>query len=452
MNWQKLFSAKRLGKEDDKQKLIDGRNTFQRDFDRIVFSSSFRRLQNKTQVVPLPDTDFVHTRLTHSIEASCVGRSLGNLVGRGLLDKHGKNFASVNEYDIESIIAAACLAHDIGNPPFGHLGEDAISEYFKSDDAKPFLKNLNEKEIADLQNFEGNAAGFKLLTHTFPNQADKKGGVQLTYSTLAVFAKYPKEFLPNLKTLNEASGKKYGFYQADKEIFKTIADELELIPRRIENTVAYKRHPLTFLVEAADDVCYSIVDFEDGFRMKLISYEMIEELLIDILNSSNTKFDDLKKIKDKEERVGYLRAKAINSLVRQAAEFFLEKEEEILNGSFDIPLLEIVPSSKPLKTIKDISIKEIYNSKHVVEIEAAGFEVIHGLLDAFLNSVFNPHHKKYKTIKKLLPNQYICTDEEIENNPYQQIINITLFVSGMTDIFAIELFRKIRGISIPRYE
>lgn len=444
MEWKLLLNAKRFGREYNADALFDGRNEFQKDFDRIVFSAAFRRLQNKTQVVPLPETDFVHTRLTHSIEASCVGRSLGHLVGKRLLvDNHTIPFT---EYDFEAVVASACLAHDIGNPPFGHTGEDAISDYFKSDKAEKFIHNLTPLQKNDLQNFDGNAAGFRLLTYSFPSQSEFSGGLGLTYSTLGVFTKYPKASLPVLKGSGNASEKKYGFFDSDIESFERIAESLGLRKKEFEH--GWFRHPLSYLVEAADDICYRIVDLEDGYKLKFVSFENVKRLLEELVYSrKDENLDRLSKIHDEQEKIGYLRSKAIGVLVKESADYFMNNLKQILKGDFDSPLLNIIPAHSILREINELSVKNIYESKPVLEIEAAGFVVLSGLLDAFLNSVFKTESKYYSTIRKLIPPEYLLDDNA---DDYQKIITITLFVSSMTDTYAIETFKKIRGISLAR--
>lgn len=444
MNWHQLLNANRFGRTNLPQTPFDGRSEFQKDFDRIVFSTAFRRLQNKTQVVPLPETDFVHTRLTHSIESSCVGRSLGHLVGKNILSSY-KNL-TFSEYDFEAVVAAACLAHDIGNPPFGHTGEDAISEYFKSKNAEKFLANLTPLQKSDLQNFEGNAAGFRLLTYTFPSLSNYKGGLGLTHSTLGVFTKYPKASLPDLKSSERASEKKYGVFESDLDSFNEVANSLGLIKKDFDN--GYFRHPLSFLVEAADDICYRIVDLEDGFKLRFVDFEKVKNLLQDlILSRKEESLDRLSNIHEENEIIAYLRSRAIGVLIKEAADIFLENHDSILTANFDEPLLKRIKAIDVLTEIEKLSVNKIYQSKPVLEIEAAGFEVLSGLLDAFLNAIFQTDSKYYSTIKKLIPHEYVLDNSASD---YSKIITLTLFVSSMTDTYAIEIFKKIRGISLAR--
>ncbi len=449
MEWEKLLTDSRLGeKPQSKQKLQDGRSEFQKDFDRIVFSPAFRRLQDKTQVFPLPESDFVHTRLTHSLEVSCVGRSLGNLVGETVIKRNPSLNNSFTKFHFGEIVAAACLAHDIGNPPFGHSGEDAIAEYFRSGNGQKFKSSIkDEKKWTDLIKYEGNAQGFRIITKL--QNPKVKGGLNLTYSTLAAITKYPRESLINSqdKSLKNKAYRKYGFFQAEKEIFNEVAEATGLDCVKSEKTYWWCRHPLTFLVEAADDICYRVMDLEDGFRLGLISFRETEELLRPLVSKQG-----LKNYKDKDEkdRIGYLRAVAINELVNDLAKVFLDEEKSILSGKFENELICEIKRANELKRIKDISIKKIYKSRSVVEREVAGYEVLGGLLDTFINS-YNEAYKrkisaKNKSVFALLPNRI---NGDIPGELYHRLLRIIDFVSGMTDSFAVSLFRKIKGISLP---
>lgn len=365
MEWTKLLSTVRLGREDEKVVYRQERSEFQTDFDRIVFSNAFRRLQNKTQVVPLPKTDFVHTRLTHSLEASCVGRSLGRIVAIELLN-FSENFRQdisdlkITPDDISALVATACLAHDIGNPPFGHSGEDAISDFFRKQKAKKFIEGLTDKQIADLQNFEGNSVGFRLLSHSFPAVSSIVGGMGLTYATLGTIVKYPKESLPDFSNTGNISEKKFGFFQSEAKTFKIIAEHIGLKSKSIPDSLAWFRHPLSFLVEAADDICYKIVDLEDAYKMHLIDFDTIKNLLCEIIASG--KNGDTKKIdslNDETEKIGYLRAKAIGVLVESVADKFIEKYNDIMKCKFDKPLLDEIPAKDSLKHLMKISVEKI---------------------------------------------------------------------------------------------
>lgn len=451
MNWEKLLSRKRYqGQDKAKESAEMARGAFQRDYDRIVFSSAFRRLQNKTQVMPMPESDFVHTRLTHSLEASCVGRSLGRVVGKDILQKYPglEKESWVDEANFGDIVAAACLAHDIGNPPFGHSGEDAISAYFQSAAATPFLKELSPAQIADLQNFEGNASGFRILTHTYSSQSNLPGGLSLTYTTLATFTKYPKESLPVIKGTSHTSEKKYGFFQSERAWFDVIAQELGMLAKGGTDQVFYHRHPLAFLVEAADDICYRIIDFEDGCKLGLIPKQKAQQLLQDIINEPERKSSLT--FYDWREQIGYYRALIINKLINETAAIFQAHESKILAGTYDKALISEVSCKPLLDEIKDLSINSIYRNRPVLEIEAAGFEVLGGLLDIFLQAVFEPGSKRNKKMLDLIPDQYLDINRQVHLDAYERIMHITDFISGLTDQAAISLFRKIKGISLPK--
>ena len=449
MEWEKLLTDSRLGEKiQTKKNSSDGRSEFQKDFDRVVFSPAFRRLQDKTQVFPLPESDFVHTRLTHSLEVSCVGRSLGNLVGETVVKRNPSLNSRFTKFHFGEIVAAACLAHDIGNPPFGHSGEDAIAEYFRSGNGQQFKSKIkDEKKWTDFIKYEGNAQGFRIITKL--QNPKVKGGLNLTYSTLAAVTKYPRESLINNqnRSLQNKAYRKYGFFQAEKEIFKEVADKTGLDFVVNKKTYWWRRHPLTFLVEAADDICYSVMDLEDGFMLGLISFRETEELLIPLISKQG-----LRNYRDKDERdrIGYLRAIAINELVNELARVFLDEEKNILAGKFENELISEIKRANALKRIKDISVTRIYKSRSVVEREVAGYEVLGGLLDTFIDSYNEAYEKKIsaknKSVFALLPKRI---SDDIPNELYQRLIRIIDFVSGMTDSFAVSLFRKIKGISLP---
>jgi dGTPase len=449
LEWEKLLTDSRLGEKiQPKQKLQDGRSEFQKDFDRIVFSPAFRRLQDKTQVFPLPESDFVHTRLTHSLEVSCVGRSLGNLVGETVIKRNPPLNNQFTKFHFGEIVAAACLAHDIGNPPFGHSGEDAIAEYFRSGNGQKFkLKIKDEKKWTDLVKYEGNAQGFRIITKL--QNPKVKGGLNLTYSTLAAVTKYPREsYVSNqINLLRNKVYRKYGFFQAEKEIFKEVASATGLDCIKNEKNYWWCRHPLAFLVEAADDICYRVMDLEDGFRLGLISFKEAEDLLRPLVSKQSLKdYRD----KDEKDRIGYLRAVTINELVNELAKVFLDEEKNILSGKFENELISEIKRANALKRIKDISIAKIYKSRSVVEREVAGYEVLGGLLETFINSYNEAYEgkitSKNRSVFALLPNRI---SEDIPDDLYLRLLRIIDFVSGMTDSFAVSLFRKIKGISLP---
>ncbi len=446
MNWERLLSLKRHGDKGlrPRAEQDETRLGFEVDYDRIIFSDSFRSLQDKTQVVPLSKTDFVHTRLTHSLEVSVVARSLGRIIGKYLLETYPdlkEKGYQINDFG--AIVAAAALAHDIGNPPFGHSGEKAIGEFFKSGKGSAFKDQMNQKQWQDLIDFEGNANGFKILTQSV---LGTDGGLRLSYATLGAFMKYPKESLPK-KPSNRISDKKFGVFQENKDFFNEVALELGLIPSGTAGDLSYLRHPLAFLVEAADDICYTIIDFEDGINLGLISEDYALEYLINLVrdNINTPKYNGLKTTKD---RVSYLRALAIGNLINEAAKDFISNEAHILSGNFHRSLLEKSKYEAQINDIIKLSIDKIYQSKEVVEKEIAGYKVIGDLLDVFIravNNTYNDSATNYdKLILMLLPNKNLG----IKNDLYGRILDICSTVALFSDSYAIQLHKKIQGIDL----
>lgn len=452
MHWEDIFNTTRLGEEDKNSNTGLARNEFQRDYDRIIFSTPFRRLQNKTQVLPFPNSDHVRNRLTHSLEAGSAGRSLGTIIGNAMIAKHPVlKEQAVSSHDFGAVIGAACIAHDIGNPPFGHAGEEAISYFFKENENNSLFDNLTKEQLSDLQNFEGNAAGFRLLSNSLPAQTSLKGGLGLTYLTYATFTKYPKTSLPDLKETKISFLKKYGVFQTEIDSFKQIAETLRMHSYENYPTV-WKRHPFAYLVEAADDICYRIVDFEDGFNLGIIPFQDIEHLFLEILkenwSESESKYG---KILEDKSKIGYLRAKVINHLIYKSSQVFIENENEIMAGNFSQSLIDHISEKETLKKIQTRSIKDIYQYKSVIKIESAGFKVLPELLNLFIHAYKYPKHPKYKRIYKLIPLQYFNLDGKPFASDYENILNITMFIAGMTDKYAINLYKNISGIELPTY-
>jgi len=445
MNWEQLLSLKRFGDTEKRARIAqdETRLGFDVDFDRIIFSSEFRSLQDKTQVIPLSETDFVHTRLTHSLEVSVVGRTLGRRVGKVLLERH-PNLVDLGYTfnDFGAIVAAASVMHDIGNPPFGHSGEKAIGEYFKSGNGAKYKDQLTAKEYQDLIDFEGNANGFKILTES---REGISGGLRLSYATLGAFLKYPKESLPK-KPTNHIVDKKYGFFQSEKEAFLEVVTDLGMTKKSTEN-VSFFRHPLAYLVEAADDICYTIIDFEDGINLGLIEEEFALEYQIKLVKDTI----DIKKyhsLQHKKDRVSYLRALSIGVLINEAVAIFLANEEKILAGDFERSLLDRCKYEAQINDIIKISVSKIYQSKEVVEKEVAGYRIIADMLDVFINAVNNHYNGTPSNfdslILRLLPEEYQVKSATL----YQRIMSICSYVSGMSDGFAISIHKKLTGNSI----
>jgi len=443
MNWEQLLSLKRFGDSQPRIRLNqdETRLGFEVDFDRIIFSDTFRSLQDKTQVVPLSKTDFVHTRLTHSLEVSVVGRSLGRRVGLQLLKKYPElKKKGYQTNDFGAIVAAAAVAHDIGNPPFGHSGEKAIGEYFKTGNGKKYQAQLTKKQWQDLIDFEGNANGFKILNET---RAGVEGGLRLSYATLGAFMKYPKESLPK-KPTNYIVDKKFGVFQSEKNLFKEIAQELNLAAHRTGSNLAYKRHPLAYLVEAADDICYTIIDFEDGINLGLVQEEYALEYLINLVRDSiNTK--KYRSLKYKKDRLSYLRALAIGTLINESVTIFLENENEILKGDFNGALLEKSKYKANINDILKLSLENIYHSQEVIEKEIAGYRIIGHLLAIFIEALNNNYENKTsnydKLILKMLPEKYQVVHEKL----YDRLLAVSCFVASLSDSYATLIYKKING-------
>jgi dGTPase len=441
VNWNQLLSPNRVAQ---KLRFHEAtRSAFEQDYDRIIFSHPFRKLQDKTQVHPLPEQDFVHTRLTHSLEVSSVGRSLGRKIGGVILERHRELERNFSVFDFGSIVAAASLAHDLGNPPFGHAGENAISDFFTTTDlGKSFEDKVTEAEWADLIKFEGNAQGFRILNKN-------RYGLKLTTATLGAFTKYPcAAFFPH-RDKSKRSQKKFGFFQTEKEIFNEVAEQLGLTKTSDES---WSRHPLAFLVEAADDICYSIIDLEDGCSLGLIPFEQASELFQNVITKSKTKLGKLNHLSSREEKIGYLRALAIADMVEECTDIFLENESKILSAEFEKALVDESGSRDALSEIINISVEKIYKARHVVEIEASGHEVLPGLLEQFVQTGIHildgSDSRKHKNLSLFLPADTITSIKLAQSDTYNMLRNVIDFVSGLTDRHALSLYRKIKGIGI----
>ena len=441
MNWRQLISNKRFGLEDLHETRKDDRTEFQRDYDRLIFSAPFRRLQNKTQVFPLPGSIFVHNRLTHSLEVSCVGRSLGSTIAIQLLAKHPE-LADTHISEIGAIVSAACLAHDLGNPPFGHSGERAISTYFSEGKGLTLKEHLSSMEWEDLTHFEGNANAFRLLTHQFEGR--RKGGFVMTYSTLASIVKYPYS--------SQLAGKKskFGFFTTEENDYQKIADELGIIRTSKEGEASkYVRHPLVYLVEAADDICYQMMDIEDAHKLKLLTTRETIELFESFFDEKkkNRAKDIYKIVTDTNEQIAYLRASVIGILVNECARVFIENEEAILNGTFEGALIKHIgdPYREAYNHCSEVAIHKIYRSRDVLDIELAGFHVISTLLDLMIEAVLSPE----KAYSQLLINRVSSQYDIHSKTLYGRIQAVLDYISGMTDVYALDLYRKIKGNSLP---
>lgn len=441
MNWLKLISNKRLGMEEMHSTHKDDRTEFQRDYDRLIFSAPFRRLQNKTQVFPLPGSIFVHNRLTHSLEVSCVGRSLGNNVAKALIEKHPE-LEGTHIEEIGSIVSAACLAHDLGNPPFGHSGEQAIGTYFSEGAGLKLREELTEEEWNDLTHFEGNANAFRLLTHQFCGR--RRGGFVMTYSTLASIVKYP--FASTL------AGKKakFGFFLSETEDYLRIARELGLKQLSAEGEpLRFARHPLVYLVEAADDICYQLMDIEDAHKLKLLTTTETTNLLMEFLNEhKHVRAQQVfQTVSDTNEQIAYLRSTIIGLLVNECTRVFMEHEKEILEGDFEGSLIKHMqhPLKEAYEKCSETAFQRIYRSKEVLEVELAGYRVISTLIDLMIEAVTHPD----KAYSRLLINRVSSQYDIQAPTLYGKVQAVLDYISGMTDVYALDLYRKINGGGLP---
>lgn len=448
INPNHLYSHQRTGQK-HQSKPTENRTDFQRDYDRIVFSAAFRRLQNKTQVFPLPGSVFVHNRLTHSLEVASVGRSLGTLVGELFVKKFKaeltENSNYFYEHNLAYVIASACLCHDIGNPAFGHSGEDAIAQYFIKNES--ILKAyFTEKQWADFTQFEGNANAIRVLTHQ--QNGKSAGGLMLTHSTLASIAKYPCESVAKNKDMLHR--KKFGFFQSEKSTFKDIAKSCGLLIEE-KKPLSYYRHPFVWLVEAADDICYNIIDFEDAHRLGIVEHRECVELFTEVIkdlspNDLNKITHRMSAITDKNDKISYLRAKIIGLLIESVTAKYSIHFDKILSGKFTTPLYDLIfNKSSALKTIKDFSVNNIYNHRNVVEIENAGYNVMYELLNHFIPPVLKEEHSNAdKKALKLLPPNFTYP----KGDNYAKVLGILDYISEMTDNYAVDLYKKIKGIEI----
>lgn len=455
ISWNSCFSGERFGVENS---TTLQRSEYERDWDRLIFSSPFRRLQGKTQVFPLPEEIFVHNRLTHSLEVASVGRSLGAMVGQGLagLKEVRADLVALDFYQnhLKSVIASACLAHDLGNPAFGHSGEAAISKYFKDRELDATFKSrFSNAEWSDLVSFEGNANALRILTRNFKGRS--LDGFRLTYSTLSAILKYPCSSTESTGKGGKLARKKYGFFQSDKAAFLQVAHKTGMVPEHGREDL-FCRHPFVYLVEAADDICYNIIDFEDAHRLGVLSADEVKNALFALLATSAN--SDATKVRqtldsmegDDNEEVAYLRAKCINFLTNRCAEIFLENADLLISGKFEGDLIgKIQESESILKSISNQSVKKVYNHSSVIKIELAGFRIMSGLIGDFVEAALclkEARNKMQEKILDLIPAQYRF---EESYSDYEKVMSVLDFISGMTDQFALRLYRNLRGIEIP---
>ena len=443
MEWKQLISNKRFGQEHKHAERHDDRSEFKRDYDRLIFSSAFRRLQNKTQVFPLPGSIFVHNRLTHSLEVASVGMSIGNDISRRVIQKQPDLKDTLVE-EIGTIVSAACLAHDLGNPPFGHSGEKAIQTFFSEGPGQKIKSMVSSEFWDDITHFEGNANAFRILTHRFKGR--RQGGFVMTYSMLASIVKYP--FASSLA----GNHGKFGFFASEAESYRKIADELGISCKSAPGEpLKYARHPLVYMVEAADDICYEIMDIEDSHKLKILSYAETEHLLLsffdeDIQQKIRQRIID-EELTDENEKVVYMRASVIGKLENECVAAFLAHEEEILSGTFEGSLIDHISErqKKAYQECEKISYSKIYQSKPVLDIELSGYQIMATLMKVFIEAAVNPSRFYSKQLLRRVSSQYDIENENLE----ERIMAVLDYISGMTDIYALDIYQKINGISLP---
>ena len=443
MEWKQLISNKRFGQEHKHAERHDDRSEFKRDYDRLIFSSAFRRLQNKTQVFPLPGSIFVHNRLTHSLEVASVGMSIGNDISRRVIQKQPDLKDTLVE-EIGTIVSAACLAHDLGNPPFGHSGEKAIQTFFSEGPGLKIKSMVSSEFWDDITHFEGNANAFRILTHRFKGR--RQGGFVMTYSMLASIVKYP--FASSLA----GNHGKFGFFASEAESYRKIADELGISCKSAPGEpLKYARHPLVYMVEAADDICYEIMDIEDSHKLKILSFAETEHLLLsffdeEIQQKIRQRIID-EELTDENEKVVYMRASVIGKLENECVAAFLAHEEEILAGTFEGSLIDHISErqKKAYKECEKISYSKIYQSKPVLDIELSGYQIMATLMEVFIEAAVNPSRFYSKQLLRRVSSQYDIENENLE----ERIMAVIDYISGMTDIYALDIYQKINGISLP---
>ena len=444
MKWTQLISNKRLGQEHRHTERHDDRTEFKRDYDRLIFSAPFRRLQNKTQVFPLPGSIFVHNRLTHSLEVASVGMSLGNDVAQRIIQEKRPELRGTMFEQIGQIVSTACLAHDLGNPPFGHSGEKAIQTFFTEGAGNALKSKVSSEFWDDITHFEGNANAFRLLTHQFKGR--RAGGFVMTYSTLASIVKYPY-------ASSAASKKgKFGFFQSEQEYYQRIADEMGIICKSAPGEpLRYARHPLVYLVEAADDICYEIMDLEDAHKLKILTYDETERLLLGFFDPENQK-KILKRIvdeglQDPNEKVVYMRACIIGKLENECVNTFVENEEAILNGTFEGSLIQHINELQrnAYQQCAKLSVERIYRSRPVLDVELSGYKIMATLMEQMTEAVMHPERYYSQQLIERVSSQYDINSNDLET----RIMAVIDYIAGMTDIYALDVYQKINGISLP---
>ena len=444
MDWKQLISNKRLGQEHRHTERHDDRTEFKRDYDRLIFSAPFRRLQNKTQVFPLPGSVFVHNRLTHSLEVASVGMSLGNDVAQRIISEKRPELKDTLFEQIGQIVSTACLAHDLGNPPFGHSGEKAIQTFFTEGAGSGLQSMVSPVFWDDITHFEGNANAFRLLTHQFKGR--RPGGFVMTYSTIASIVKYP--------FASSAASKKgkFGFFQSEQDTYQRIADEMGII--RLSNDgepLRYARHPLVYLVEAADDICYEIMDLEDAHKLKIVSFEETSSLMLGFFDDEaqqhiRQRIAD-EQLTDPNEQIVYLRACVIGKLENECVRVFVDHEEEILSGTFTGSLIDHISplQREAYRRCASLSVARIYKSRPVLDVELSGYQIMATLMEQMVEAVMHPARYYSQQLIGRVSSQYDIDAPDLET----RLMAVIDYISGMTDVYALDVYQKINGISLP---
>ncbi len=444
MNWQQLITNKRLGQEHRHTERHDDRTEFKRDYDRLIFSAPFRRLQNKTQVFPLPGSVFVHNRLTHSLEVASVGMSLGNDVAQRIISSKRPELSGTLFEQIGQIVSTACLAHDLGNPPFGHSGEKAIQTFFTEGAGRQLQPMVKPQFWTDITHFEGNANAFRLLTHQFCGR--RPGGFVMTYSTIASIVKYP------YSSLAPSKKGKFGFFASEQSTYERLATEMGLLRLSAEGEpLRYARHPLVYLVEAADDICYEIMDIEDAHKLKILSLDEVTNLLLAFFDES-TQSSLRQRIRDEQltdenEQVVYLRACVIGLLENECVTTFIDNEEKILSGTFEGSLIDNI-SERPRQAYRQcarMSVDRIYRSRVVLDVELSGYKIMATLMEQMIEAVIHPKRYYSQQLISRVSSQYDINASDLET----RLMAVIDYISGMTDIYALDVYQKISGISLP---
>jgi len=434
--WKKLLLPMRYGMEDIDIEAIDpSRSPFIRDYDRLIFSDSFRRLAGKTQVHPLSTNDHIHTRLSHSLEVASVGRSLGTRLGYWL-KKRDELPLYIQPENVGEIVLSACIAHDIGNPPFGHAGEKAIQDWFKSAENEIFTEELSPVEKADFCAFDGNAQGFRVVNAVENDR--EAGGFCLTYPTIATLVKYP--ISAHTALLRESS--KFNFYESERALFEQIFRSMDL-----EQARGFIRHPLSYLMEAADDICYRIIDLEDAMELDIISYEQILNVLEPIIKKMGIEKSRLAAMHSNRARMSYLRSKLINVLANGVFDAYVDNYSALLKGDEIQSHIKLASADirEYMGNAKEIFENIIMNNSKKIALEIGSYGVYKRLLDTFIPAIYHSQLGKTVSYKEERALVIMNSHSKACDNLYISYLCAVDFISGMTDSYATFLSAQFAG-------